>query len=517
MSLQLNHSIRLYFPYTFDSSSIPSEYTKLSDGLTKLNVSDLAENLPFLNNNIHKNLLESKIWESNNYKLDKKLHSFTSKLVNGIKEAPLSNGFFGMQPLRVTKNALRVLNQGTLSELGKGLLISLKKSAMNRLMEHDISPPIENAYWPLMFNSIWFYGLNTGVGMMVVDMSFKQPGKNGLSISHLEELQEINYILCRNNNDNQSAIISSSIDSNKSNKYKIKGLSDLVDALLPVSTGTSINLKTTNDRHNTYAYTTVGTIQELEYKQRKEYLFRLVRKYNNLYLPENVEQQINYFEPFRPITHAFSLEGSASYVDYSVYNDNIPELIENFNKSVVPLAYAPLVLLTYAEYIFLREMVANPADSERVDMQNPTSENLEKLRVFKTKLYDFKLNFRYTQISANTNHNLFCKANKNALEINQLLNETSNDTNELELYIADQVSKKQEARLKKYGIMGTLFAVIISWVDLWGLNIHGILFENQDTNIYSIVIFLIVLVILVVFVILYSQDPSSDNSISNDD
>ena len=345
--------------------------------------------------------------------------------------------------------------------------------------------------------------------MMVVDVSFKQPQKGGIGINHLEEFQEINYMLSRNSNDHQSAII------NWTSENKTKGLSDIVDLLLPVGFGQPINLSKTKDHKNTYSYSYIATDQSLEYAERKNYLFRLSRKYNELYLPENTDQQIEYFEPFLPITHAFSLEGAASFIDYSVYEGAVPESIKTFHRSAIPQAYTILILLTYAEYFFLREMATNTPDAERVDMRNPTEKNLAKLRNFRTKLYDFRLNFRYSQISSNTNHNLFCDTNKKALEIERILLETSNDTKEIELYISDQVSQQQQQKLKVFGIIGSLFAVIIGWVDLWGLNFHQIIFEESTNNIPSIIVFISVLIVLCITVIstsgIFSSSDSSEN------
>lgn len=519
MPMPLTHSIRLYFPYTFNSNASPSEYTQFSNKLVDLTIEELLTAAPFLNNDVHKNFLGSTIWQKDSCKLDKRMHAFGDKLVNGIQDIPFSDGFFGMQPVRLSNDAIRILNQGSPNDLGKGLSITLKSSAIKRLASKNISSPLtrqpeQQQDWPVMFNSVWFYGLNTGIGMMVVDLSFKQPGKNGLSIQSIEELQEINYIISRNSGDHQSAkLIWGQTQGEDSSGHGIKGLSDLVDALIPVShgIGEGIQLKATNDRNNTYAYAYLATEQALTHEQRKQYAFRVARKYNELYLPDNTDQQIDYFEPFKPITHAFSLEGAITYIDIACCIDQIPESIVNFDRTAIPQAYAPLILLTYAEYIFLREMATNSPDEDRVDMRNPTNENLTKLRDFRTKLYDFRLNFRYTQISGNTNHNLFCNANKKALEIANLLVETSSDAREIEQYIADHVSQKQETRLKKFGILGSLFAIIIGWVDLWGLSLHEILFENSEVSTSSILIFLVVLVLLGATVFYTSKDSTDES------
>ncbi len=523
--MPLSHSIRLYFPYTFDSNASPSEYTKFSNQLIERQIKDLLSTAAFLNNDVHDNFLESPVWQKDICKLDKRIHAFGDKLVNGIQDIPLSDGFFGMHPVKLSNDAIRVINQGSPSDLGQGFSISLKPSAIKRLADKKITPPLAEQGWPVMFNSVWFYGLNTGIGMMVVDLSFKQPRKNGLSIQSIEELQEINYVICRNSGDHQSAKLSwGKVNSNANQTEKkstndasieknietgIKGLSDLVDALLPISIGKGLQLTPTNDRKNTYAYTYLATEQPLNHEQRKQYAFRVARKYNELYLPDDTDQQIDYFEPFKPITHAFSLEGAVTYVDFACCIEQIPESILNFDRTAIPQAYAPLILITYAEYIFLREMATNTPDEDRVDMRNPTNENLTKLRDFRTRLYDFRLNFRYTQISGNTNHNLFCNTNKKALEIAELLIETSSDAQEIEQYIADHVSQKQEQRLKTFGILGSLFAVIIGWVDLWGLNLHGILFENNKVEPSSIWVFLIVLIFLSATVIYISREPSN--------
>lgn len=506
------HSIRLYFPYTFNSDAQPSKYVDFSKKLADLKVGDLINETDFLNKDVHPSFLGSTLWQSKQYLFDKRIHEFGNKLVNGLEQTSTTDGFFGLSPVKLSDDAIRVLNCGTPNSLGTGLSIDLKKSAIQRLHDKGITPPINGKSYPLMFNSVWFYSLNMGVGMMVVDVSFKQPQKDGIGITELEEFQEINYIISRNSNDHQSPTINWTTDT------KTQGLSDLVDMLLPVGLGQSINLHKTKDHRNTYSYSYIATEHKLEYTERKNYLFRLSRKYNELYLPENTDQQIDYFEPFLPITHAFSLEGAASYIDYSVYDGAVPESIKNFHRSAIPQAYAILILLTYAEYIFLREMATNTPDTERVDMRNPTEKNLTKLRNFRTKLYDFRLNFRYSQISSNTNHNLFCDTNKKALEIERILLETSTDTQEIELYISDQVSQQQQQKLKLFGVIGSLFAVIIGWVDLWGLNFHQIIFDESTNNIASIIVFISVLIVLSVMVITTSGIfSSSSDSDENDD
>ena len=511
MSSEFAHSVRLFFPYTFDSNASPSEYKLFSDNLTDIKISDLLKRAPFLDNDVHDKFLHSELWQQSDFKLDRRIHSFADKLVNGIQNLPFSDGFFGMQPCRLSNDSIRVLNQGTPNTLGSAISISLKPSAVKRLAEAGISPPIGENAWPLMFNSVWLYGLNNGVGMMVIDLSFKQPTKSGLSIAHLAELQEINYVICRNSNDHQSALLNWGAQPNgdKNSGQSIKGLSELVDVLLPKQIGQSIKLNPTHDRNNTYSYTFVSTAQGIPEKDRKNYCFRLARKYNELYLPDNIEKQAEFFEPFRPITHVFSLEGAASYIDLSAYESAPPESIQNFDTAAIPQAYVPIVMLTYAEYIFLREINSNTPDNERVDMRNPTNENLELLREHRTKLYDFRLNFRYSQISGNTNHNIFCNANKKALEIKSLLSETSSDAQEIEQYIADHVSQSHDARIKKYGVLGSLFAVIIGWVDLWGLNLHSIIFASSKTDQSSILLFLGVLILLSASVIYLSRSPST--------
>jgi len=517
MSREFTHSIRLFFPYTFDSNALPSEYKLFSDKLTNLKVNDLVKKAAFLDNDVHDSFLHSEVWQQSNFKLDRRIHSFADKLVNGIQSIPFSDGFFGMPPCKLSNDSIRVLNKGTPNTLGSAISISLKPSAVKRLAAAGISPPIGENAWPLMFNNIWFYGLNNGVGMMMIDLSFKQPGKSGLSITHLAELQEINYVICRNSNDHQSPLLDwgTQPNSDKNGDKSIKGLSKLVDVLLPKQIGQSINLNPTNDRNNTYSYTFLSTVQGIQEQDRKNYCFRLARKYNELYLPDNIEQQAEFFEPFRPITHVFSLEGAASYIDLSAYENPAPESIKNFDTAAIPQAYVPIVMLTYAEYIFLREINSNTPDSERVDMRNPTSENLQLLREHRTKLYDFRLNFRYSQISGNTNHNIFCNANKKALEIKSLLSETSSDAQEIEQYIADHVSQSHDARIKKYGVLGSLFAVIIGWVDLWGLNLHSIIFESSKTEQSSVFLFLVVLILLSASVIYLSRTPSTKKQKKN--
>ena len=508
MVISQNHSIKLYFPYTFESSADPAAYQGFLDQKIALKVQELTEAADFLSSQSHQQQLQSSLWEIKTTQLDKRFHEFSSSLVNGEINTDFSQGFFGMPPLSLSKQALRTLNNGTPNHLGAGVAISLKQAATNRLKAIGITAPLDNDQWPMMFNEVSFYGLNFGVGMLVIDLAFKQPVKNGAAISHLQALLEINYAIARNSNDHQAISINwgTDPDHSDSSPSTTKGLSPLIDRLMPTEEIASLNLRACKDRNNTYSYVFLASEESLDREAKENCVFRIARKYNDLYLPENPQQQISYFEPFKTITHAFSLEGCCTYVDWSLYQDDVPESIKNFGKTAVKQAYAPLILLTYAEYIFLREMAGN-SHQKQIDMNNPTGENLDRLRKYRSKLYDFRLNFRFTQISSNTNHNLFCNTNKQALEIEQLLTDTTNDVDEVEQYIADHVSQQQEARLRKFGILGSLFAAIIGWVDLWGLNLHDIIYQPSDIEPSSIAVFLLVLVALTVTVILSSRSP----------
>ncbi len=503
---KLKHSIRLYFPYTFNANAKLGDYQDFSKNLTDLKINSLVYNAEFLKDNIHPKFLDEKIWQKSFCKLDKAIHRYGSKLLNGIENNANSNGFFGMQPVQMSNDAVRVLNNGTPNTLGDGIKIVLKPAALTRLAEKNIKAPIDKNAWPLMFNDIWFYSFGMGIGLVVVDLSIQQPGNNPIAIKHLEELQEIIYTICRNGNNHQSAKLTWGDEK----KAKSKGLSNLVSSILPAKSGVRIQLKATTDPGNTYAYTTISSAQKLTYEQRKTLIFRIARKYSDNYLPINISEHIQYFEPFEPITHAFSLEGAVSYIDLDCYGDNIPESIENFDKNAIKLAYAPLILLTYVEYLYLREMESDTTEEEMVDMKNPTNENLESLRALRSSLYDFKLNFRYAQISGNTNHNLFCNYNKKALESDKILQEISSDMQEIEQYISDQVSLKQESRLKKYGILGSIFAVIIGWVEVWGLNLHDIFFGDTPIPRYSITIFITVLLVLNLIIYFVNKDSNKN-------
>ncbi len=513
MVISRNHSIKLYFPYTFESSASSSAYQDFLKQKQALQVKDLFQAAEFLTNQPHQQQSQASLWQISTNKLDKRFHEFAADIINGAQDSDFTHGFFGMPPLCLTQEALRSLNNGSPNQLGNGIGLTLKKAAIQRLESLGITPPLGNNQWPLMFNDISFFGLTMGVGLLVVDLSFRQPIKNGATITELQELLEINYAVSRNSNDHQSVALNWGDESPESANSKAitKGLSPLVDLLIPTDSFSALNLKACKDRNNTYSYTFLTNDKTLDSKEKNNCIFRMARKYNDLYLPENPQQQISYFEPFKTITHAFSLEGSCSYVDLSPYQDQVPESIKNFGKTAIKQAYAPLILLTYAEYIFLREM-AGSSHQKQINMSNPTSNNLQRLRNYRSKLYDFRLNFRFTQISSNTNHNLFCQANKKALEIEQLLTDTTNDVDEVEQYIADHVSQQNEARLKKFGILGSLFAAIIGWVDLWGLNLNDIIYSPEKVESSSIVIFILVLLGLTTTILLTSRTPKIDRA-----
>ena len=221
MSLSQNHSIKLYFPYTFDSSAPAKDYQQFVKAKLDLKVRALIEKSPYLKQDSHPKLLDSTLWKEHHCQLDKRFHGFSNDLINGTNTDNSSNGFFGLTPLALSPDAIRVLNQGSPNDLGCGVSISLKNASVARLAAQDIAPPITKSRWPITFNEIVFFALNTGVGMLVVDLTLKQPQKNGKSIQHIEELLEVNYAIARNSNDHQSSEITWCDDSDKGNDTRI--------------------------------------------------------------------------------------------------------------------------------------------------------------------------------------------------------------------------------------------------------------------------------------------------------
>ena len=110
---KLEHSIRLYFPYTFNTNAKPAYFQDFTDNILDLKIKSLVDSASFLEQNIHPEFLDEDIWKNGFCQLDKAIHRYGSKLLNGIASKTNSNGFFGMKPLKMSSSAINVLNKGT--------------------------------------------------------------------------------------------------------------------------------------------------------------------------------------------------------------------------------------------------------------------------------------------------------------------------------------------------------------------------------------------------------------------
>lgn len=474
----MKHWVRFYFPFSFAQHTDIKNQQAVLNVIQSLALKDVATALALPVTQTEKFSqfdANTPIWQAARYKTDPRFDDHLSKIFNGRNPTSEQDNAGLPVCLKLSNEGVSWLNGGKPGQQGAGLRVNLPHSSVQRLAEQQLSSPLDNARsWPLKINEVCCVIFNTGIGVCVVEVAYQSPGnKPQYEIQSALEIQELNYHLARNKQNKQTLPLHWQAQSEDSGP-SVAGLAGLVTAILP-PLNANIITPALSPLHweSTYTYTVAELADSTDDDNFRQQAFRLARKYTDAYIPSAGQFADSEYRFFDNIVHHFAIEGCCTLIRVS---QDSPEAIKQFSETACRMAYEPIVLLVYSEIVFLHAMTQG--SNIDIDLQNPTELELEALRHYRTRLYNYRLNNRFAYVSGLTLHNEFFQRLRTTFNVDFILKELSTDVQEIEAFIALHLEEKTQRSLNNVKLIGSLFAALVLLTDLTGLNLHDLFFAD---------------------------------------
>lgn len=474
----MKHWVRFYFPFSFAQQPDINDQAEVLKTIQSLALTDVATALKLPVTHTEKfNLCDTnaRIWQPARYQTDPRFDDHLNKIFNGHSATPQQENKTLPLCLTLSTEGINWLNGGKPGQLGAGINVTLPNSSAQRLNEQQISAPVDKIRtWPVQLNEVSCVIFNTGIGMCIVEVMYQSPGKKPhYAIQSVLEIQELNYHLARNKQNKQTLPLCWPANANKETT-PVLGLAGIVNHLLPpLQSTTDIPMLTSLHWESTYTYTVAEVEDSTDDEHFRQQAFRLARKYTDAYIPSSGQFANNEYRFFDNIVHHFALEGCCTLIRVS---PNSPEAITQFTQTACRMAYEPIVTLVYGEMVFLHAMTQG--SNINIDLRNPTEQEVEQLRHYRTRLYNYRLNNRFAYVSGLTVHNEFFQRLRTTFNIDALLKELSTDVEEIEAFISMHLEEKNQRSLNNVKLVGSLFAALVLLTDLTGLNLHELFFAD---------------------------------------
>lgn len=479
----MKHWVRFYFPFSFAQHTDVKNQDAVLNVIHSLALKDVAAALALPVTQTEKFSqfdATTTIWQANSYKTDPRFDDHLSKIFNGRKLTTEHSNAELPVCIKLSNEGVSWLNGGKPGQQGAGLSVSLPNSSVKRLAEQQLSSPLDSTRsWPVKINEACCVIFNTGIGVCVIEVAYQSPGnKPQYEIQSALEIQELNYHLARNKQNKQTLQLHWQSQSEDSGPA-VLGLAGLVKAILPPLNADSVAASLTPLHwESTYTYTVAELDDSTNDDSFRQQAFRLARKYTDAYIPSTGQFEGGEYRFFDNIVHHFAIEGCCTLIRVS---KDSPEAIKQFSETACRMAYEPIVMLVYSELVFLHAMTQG--SNIDIDLQNPTEHELEELRHYRTRLYNYRLNNRFSYVSSLTLHNDFFQRLRTTFNVDIILKELSTDVQEIEAFISLHLEEKNQRSLNNVKIVGSLFAALVLLTDLSGLNLYGLFFADPPVPI----------------------------------
>lgn len=477
----MQHWVRFYFPFTFELE----QRTRLEQVYNNLQTIGLEQwavdaGLPLASSD--KGSSSGSVWTQETIHFDSRFDPHVDTIVNGRQGAARNQ-----KPLRLCPDARNSLNGGGPGNPGEGFGIKLPKSSMLRLKAKDIMPPKDGQAWIVSVQDMLVHFFDSGVGVVVLELGYQAPGKRRqFTVQSPQEVLELNYHLARNQGNKQTPGLSWA----GHEMEPVQGLGELIDRTLPFIARDACFTK----KHwsNAFCYSVVETEGEHSKNELETLSYRLARKNTDAYLPEQMPQWPYKVRHFQPICHQLAYEGCATVIHVT---PDASDAIKNFRQTACRQAYEPMVLLAFVESLFLNDMTQGA--NTVINLDAPTDDDFALLKSFRTRLYNFRLNNRFSLISGLTQHNQYYQALREVFTLDKQLAELNMDVQEVEAFIGRHLAEKKQQSLDNLKILGSLFASLVLLADLSGVNIKDVFYSSPPLPTTMVVLFWGVLGIIV--------------------
>lgn len=175
----------------------------------------------------------------------------------------------------------------------------------------------------------------------------------------------------------------------------------------------------------------------------------LAKRHTSHYKDLNEDLTKNSYLPFSNISYSMSIEGGAVIVN-ACKQDNNGESIEHLNsfiKNSLKNVYWPMTLLAYIESLYLLKL--NNTSLPHTDLQSVSNISLTKLECFRSDILNFRLNYRFLQISSLENHNIYYEKWRQVFSNEKMMHELSDDVTQLNEFLSYRLEKEEQKLEKK--------------------------------------------------------------------
>lgn len=438
-------SVRVCFPFRFNAATAgPGIAAALGDR----RLTDLAGALAAVPAGLRDRMAAKApqpVWEPAKPTITHDFHPFVRDLFTPEGETPATcaEGAPGSASYQLAANANHLLD-GELGKAGPGLTVTLPQAASRRLS----GQPERNEKLPLRFHigresrtTLHLFG--SGVGLLVMEVI---PDAETLETWGAEGVLELVYALAHFR-DTPRAITFTADGEARPTPCSLR---DMVAALLPfVALDEGMDCETPLARaavgHRVFSYAAVRTDGHCPEDDALELVYRLGKRYSEDYLPTDAALRDAAVRPFDNIYHAMHLEGGAVLLADTARDDGRPvSFFRTFIRDQVKEVYWPLAALSYAELIKLLHLTGMVCQGR--NFHTPSETDMEELDRYRQDVLNFRLNYRFNQVSRIGQHNDCHAAWRRAFGCEALLQDVVQDVSEVASFLDYRLAKERAAR-----------------------------------------------------------------------
>lgn len=444
----IDHFIQVVFPFEFDIENPAKKARQLHDLLKTVTVKHAFDDLPLPEScqQLIEKTQQDLIWieydkESDRFPIKRgSFHPSIERILQGHKDACCT--------LKLEPNILSNLLHKSNSKL------SLKVA--------DVDKSIVDLFFAIL--DIRLVILDIGIGCITMKLKFDdiQTGKKLLAGV---------YALCRNDvsQDDRNAKIRWTA---RNDDKTIKSLADIIENIAPIFK-LGLARRSPGMWRKTFSYCAVKIdLDSNELDSTHQLGFCLSRQYNDKYLPAKDIIISSVYQPFEQISHICSLEGGAIIIRAKNHGEN--NKIENFIKDDANSVYFPICLLSFIEYLSLVTLVGKQCNN-KINFSKTTKSDFDHFSAIRKTIYNFKLNYRFSNISQISMRNDVHHMWRNALKVPELLEELSGDTAEIEGFISNSLEIEKQRSLKTIEILVFLGGGLIAVSELFDIKLYDFL------------------------------------------
>ncbi len=478
-------SVRVCFPFRFAPRDAGPN---IAAALAEHRLTDLAEAVAVLPAGLRKRIAgkdPQPVWEPAQPTLSRDLHPFVRDLFapEGEAAATCAEGAPGSASYQLAPNAGHLLD-GELGKAGPGLTVTLAQAASRRLS----GEPERTGKLPLRFhigrqNRTTLHLFGSGVGLLVMEVI---PDAETLEAWGAEGFLELVYALAHFRATPRTITVTGPEGAKPPPACSLR---DIVAALLPFvaldeAEDGSAPLARAAVGQRVFTYAAVRTDGHCPEDEAFELVYRLGKRYSEDYLPAAEALRNAVVRPFDNIYHAMHLEGGAVLLADTARDDGrAVSFFGTFIRDQVKEAYWPLAALSYAELIKLLHLTGMVCQGR--NFQDPSDEDMDELDRYRQDVLNFRLNYRFNQVSRIGQHNDCHAAWRRAFGCEALLQDVVQDVSEVASFLDYRLAKERAAReavrmrrARDLGwfntAAGIVFGLALALTSVFGMNLKEV-------------------------------------------